>query len=258
MTINLVPRVIPILLLSGTGFVKTKRFKNPRYIGDPVNIVKIFNEKCVDELVILNIDSSIDSDTINLLEDIASECFVPLAYGGGIRSLNDAQRILDLGFEKIVLQTALFSNHELVRSISYKYGAQAVVASIDIKSDFLGRLHPYISHTRRLLHNASIDDTLKAVSTLGIGEILIQHVNREGTRHGLDHSLLSRLPLNLGVPIVFSGGTSSDLDIQQSFQTGISGLGVGAFFCYHGPLDGVLISYTNPFVDPTKLPKWKV
>lgn len=144
-------RVIPALLLKNTGLVKTVRFKNPKYVGDPINAIRIFNDKEVDELMVLDILASKERRDPNyeLIEQIAGECFMPLCYGGGIRSLDQAKRIFSLGVEKICLQTAVLDNLEIISDIADRFGSQSVVVSVDIKRDWLGRYHLYRSDSAK-------------------------------------------------------------------------------------------------------------
>jgi cyclase len=233
-------RVIPVLLLEDDGLVKTTKFKNPKYLGDPVNTVRIFNTKEVDEIFILDIVASKNESGPNfaLISEIASEAFMPLCYGGGIRNINDAEKLFSSGVEKISIQTSAFKDLELVKKISQKYGSQAVVVSIDLKRDLFGRV--------KIFNNSNKENWIyfaKNAVKFGAGEIFINSVNKDGTLSGPDLELISELSNEISVPLTYSGGIGSLNDIKKVANAGASGIAAGAFFVFQGPHRAVLISY---------------
>jgi cyclase len=237
-------RVIPVLLLHNNGLVKTTRFKDPRYIGDPINAIRIFNEKEVDELMLLDITSSKDGREPNydLIEQIASECFMPVAYGGGLRTLEQAKRIYALGVEKICLQSAALDNPGLVTQLAQRFGSQSVMVSIDVKRSWMGRPQLYCAAKERSLDIDWVEWALRLVN-LGAGEVLLNAVDKDGTLRGPDLTLIRQLSEVLSVPLIAVGGVSSLDDIKAAVDAGASAVAAGAFFVYHGPHRAVLITY---------------
>ena len=180
-------RVIPVLLLKNNGLVKTIRFKEPKYVGDPINAIKIFNEKEVDELILLDIIASKENKEPNykFIEQIASECFMPVAYGGGVKTFEQAQRIFASGIEKICLQTSAIENPQLIQQLAEHFGSQSVVVSLDIKKNWLGKYELYLaSHEKTVA--AGWKEHLKAVVQSGAGEIVLNSVDKDGTLSGPD------------------------------------------------------------------------
>jgi cyclase len=235
------PRVIPCLLLSPSrgGLVKTRRFRDPKYVGDPINAVRIFNEKEVDELMVLDIDATQErrGPDFERLEELAAECFMPLCYGGGIRTADEAKAVFSLGVEKVALQSVFLRDPRVVREIADHAGEQAVVVSLDVEKDWLGR--------RRLRGARSRDwrEALGEAVSVGAGEILLTSVEREGTLSGMDESLISEASAMVDVPVIANGGASSLEDIQTAVRAGASAVAAGAFFVFHGPHRAVLITY---------------
>ncbi len=240
-------RLIPSILLSDRRLVKTIKFNNPVYVGDPINTVKIFNDKEVDELIVLDISRSHSNrpPDFEYLSLLASECFMPLSYGGGISSLDQASQVFDLGIEKIVLQSAIFTNPSLVDQIASRYGSQSIVISLDIKKSFFGKykLFNYQS-SRYYTHN--INDFISTMVDLGAGEFLLSSVNKEGTLSGPDLIMIRTFASIANVPIVFQGGIASLEDVSASISAGADSLAAGAFFVFYGPHRAVLISYPTP------------
>ncbi|WP_028458782.1 AglZ/HisF2 family acetamidino modification protein [Chloroflexus sp. Y-396-1] len=237
-------RVIPCLLLRNRGLVKTLRFKDPRYVGDPINIVRIFNEKEVDELMVLDIMASkvpCEPD-YEMIERIASECFMPLCYGGGVRTVEQARRLFALGVEKICLQTAALYDISIITELADRFGSQAVVVSIDIKRNWRGLPQLYASASGKTLRRHWLDYLHSAVSA-GAGEVLLNSVDRDGTMSGMDLDLIRRATTDLSVPLVAVGGVGSLADIKAATDAGASAVAAGAFFVFHGPHRAVLISY---------------
>lgn len=237
-------RVIPCLLLRNTGLVKTLKFANPKYVGDSINAIRIFNDKEVDELMVLDITASKERREPNyaLIEQFAGECFMPLCYGGGIRSVEQAQRLFALGVEKVCLQTAALEDLTLVSRIAERFGNQSVLVSADIKNSWLGRPHLYMAATGKSLDRPWLE-FLKASVEAGAGEIVLNSVDRDGTMQGMDLKLIREASSALSVPLIAVGGVGSMADIKAAVDAGASAVSAGAFFVFHGPHRAVLITY---------------
>lgn len=237
-------RVIPCLLLKNGGLVKTLKFDNPKYVGDPINAIRIFNEKEVDELIVLDIEASKTNREPNydLIEEFAGECFMPLCYGGGIKSINQAKQLFSIGVEKISIQTSVLTNLALVTDIASRYGNQSVIVSIDVKKNLFGRYKLYSSASGKILDMDWVDFLKKAVDA-GAGEILINTVDRDGTLSGMDIPLIKLAASACSVPLIAIGGVGSLADIKAAVKAGASAVAAGAFFVYHGPHRAVLITY---------------
>jgi cyclase len=239
-------RVIPCLLLSKSrgGLVKTLEFGAPKYVGDPINAVKIFNEKEVDELMVLDIDATREGrgPDFDLIADLASECFMPLCYGGGIRTAADARTLFSLGVEKVCLQTAVIRNPGIVREIADRAGEQAVVVSVDIKRSWLGKPRLY-SAVGAKAHFSDWRDAVRGAVESGAGEILLNAVHRDGTLAGPDLELIREASRIADVPLIAIGGIGSLADMKAATDAGASAIAAGAFFVFQGPHRAVLITY---------------
>jgi len=237
-------RVIPALLLRNGGLVKTTQFKDPKYVGDPINAIRIFNDKEVDELMVLDITASKESREPNfaLIEQLAGECFMPLAYGGGIRTVHQARQLFALGVEKVCLQTAALGSPNLISKLANQFGSQSVMVSVDVKKNWLGKPKLYQSAAGKLMNAAWLDKLHELVSA-GAGEVLINSVDKDGTLSGPDLQLIKQAADHLGVPLIAVGGVSSLTDIKACVDAGASAVAAGAFFVYHGPHRAVLITY---------------
>ena len=238
-------RVIPTLLIKEGSLVKTKQFKNPRYIGDPVNAIRIFNEKEVDELVVLDIYASKRgfSPDFELVSEFASECFMPITYGGGIKNLDDATRLFEIGIEKICLQTMCFENLNLVKDMVQKFGSQSVVASVDAKKTILGKYKLFRSSKMTVVEDLSIEKHLQNLLAAEVGEIIFNCVHKDGTLSGPDLNILNKISDKVTIPLVAIGGVSSLKDIKDTIDAGADAVAAGAFFVYHGKRNAVLITY---------------
>ncbi len=239
-------RIIPCLLLSDGGLVKTLRFKEPKYVGDPLNAIRIFNEKEVDELMVLDIGASktgSDPD-FDLVEQIAGECFMPLCYGGGISTFAQARRLFSSGVEKVCLQTAALENLSLITEIAEHYGSQAVIVSADVKKGWFGGKKLFASRTGKMLE-AKAADFLEKCIEVGAGEVLLNSVDRDGTMEGMDLELIRETAGRLPVPLIAAGGAGSLADIKSAVEAGASAVAAGAFFVFHGPHRAVLITYPH-------------
>ena len=224
--------------------MKTERFRASRYVGDPINAIRIFNEKEVDELMVLDIDATRSGaePQYALIERLAGECFMPLAYGGGVRTLEQARRLFRLGVEKICLQSAVLARPRFVSEVAEVFGSQSVVVSIDVRRTCFGRPKVFDS-VRRRNHATSLETLLSEVVSFGAGEILLTSVDREGTLSGPDLALIGEVAPRVSVPLVAAGGISCLEDIRQAVLAGASAVAAGAFFVFHGPHRAVLITY---------------
>jgi cyclase len=238
-------RVIPCLLLRNGGLVKTVKFSEPRYVGDPINAVKIFNEKEVDELVFLDISATAAGREPNfdLVRDIASEAFMPFSYGGGISSVDQVRRLVGLGVEKVVLNSAAVARPDFIREAASLAGSSSVVVSIDAKRSLLGR---YETVTRNATKRSGLDpvDWARQAADLGAGEIFINAVDRDGTMQGYDLQLVRRIAEAVSIPVIACGGAGNLAHLREAVdEGGASAVAAGSFFVFHGKHRAVLITY---------------
>ena len=237
-------RVIPILLLKGQGLVKTINFKKPNYIGDPINAVKILNKKEVDELVLLDIDASPKKQEpkFNRIQDIVSESFMPIGYGGGVSSLDQIKRLFDLGIEKVILNSAS-RNLDLVNKAAAIYGSQSIVVTIDVKKSRLAKNYCWFNHgTEKLKINPA--DWARTLVNAGVGEIIIQSIDRDGTMNGMDINLIQSISKSVRVPVVACGGAATLTHIEEAVcRGGAAAVAAGSMFVYKGTKKGILINY---------------
>jgi cyclase len=238
-------RVIPCLLLRGAGLVKTTRFKDPKYVGDPTNAIKIFNDKEVDELVLLDITATREGrrPSFATIEEVASECFMPLAYGGGLASVDDARRILKLGVEKVVFNTATWRSPDVVRDAAREFGAQAVVASIDVRRKLFGRHEVFVEGGTR---GTGVDpvDYARRMEDIGCGEIFLTSIDRDGTMKGYELDLIASVAAKVRIPVIAAGGAGTVADFGAAVREGgAAAVAAGAMFVFHGPHRAVLITY---------------
>lgn len=239
-------RIIPALLLKGGGLVKTLKFSNPKYVGDPINAIRIFNEKEVDELMVLDIEASrIGAEPdYKLIEAFASECFMPLTYGGGIKSIEQARRLFSLGVEKICIQSAALDKPIFIRELSEIFGSQSIIVSIDLKRNWIGKAEVFNATTRMVLKEPWLDLMVRLVDE-GAGEVLLNTVDRDGTFTGPDLPLIAKASTNLQVPLIALGGISCLPDMRAAVEAGASAVAAGSFFVFHGPHRAVLITYPS-------------
>ena len=237
-------RVIPSLLLSNGGLVKTTKFQAPKYVGDPVNAIRIFNEKEVDELIVLDIDASKSGrgPDFKLIEEFAGECFMPLCYGGGIRDIDDAKHAFKIGVEKVAVQTSALDDLAIVTEIADRFGSQAVVVSIDIRRTLLGRYRMLSSATGKVADEDWRVFRDRAIEA-GAGEILVMAVDRDGTLSGMDTRLIELAADECPVPLIAAGGASSLDDLRAAVDAGASVIAAGAMLVFHGPHNAVLTTY---------------
>ena len=238
------PRIIPCLLLRDRGFYKTVRFKNPKYLGDPINILRIFNEKEVDEITILDIGATLNGREPNFefLKELASECFMPLAYGGGVQRLEQIVRLLELGIEKVVLNTAAIGDPALIEKAASLVGSQSIVVSIDVKKNLFGR-HEVVTSGARQRTGLLAEKWATEVERRGAGEILLNAVDRDGMMDGYDLKLVRAVSNAVSIPVVACGGAGSVEHIREVLTEGAaSAAAAGSFFVYTGPYRAVLIN----------------
>lgn len=240
-------RIIPTLLLNGSSLVKTIRFDKYQYIGDPCNTVRIFNELEVDELAFLDIRASKDFSEPNyeLLADISNECFMPLSYGGGIKSADQAKRIFDIGFEKVIVNSQAISRPEIVTEISKYHGSQSIICSIDYKKSFLGKDRLYDSSKKVIIRKDPIS-WAKELENLGAGELLFTSVDQEGTWNGPDQELIQELVNSVNIPVIAHGGIGNVSDVENLlFNTNVSAVALGSLVVFQKKNMGVLVNFPN-------------
>ena len=241
----LLNRAIPCLLLDKDGLYKTVQFKKPIYVGDPINAVKIYNEKEVDELMILDYTSSRDKREPNyeLLKQIASECFMPLAYGGGINKYEQAAKLFELGIEKVALNNSAIENPNLIKEITSVYGNQSVIVSLDIKKNLWGKYTVFTMNGSKKAQEDLVQ-LLKKIENLGAGELLITNIDREGTWTGYDIELIKLVSETVNIPVIANGGCGNINHISDAVKLGkASAAAVGSMAVFQKKGMGVLISF---------------
>ncbi len=242
----LYPRIIPCLLVHNKGLVKTTKFKEPKYVGDPINAVKIFNEKEVDELIVLDIDASAKKQEpdYKMIENIAVECRMPLCYGGGIKNVEQAQRIFNLGVEKISVSSLAIENPSMINKIAERVGNQSMVVVLDVKKKMLSNKYEILIHNGTT--NTKIDpfDFAKEMQNAGAGEIVINSIDKDGTMSGYDLNLINKMREMISIPMTILGGASSLDNIGELIKAnGIIGASAGSLFVFKGKYKAVLINY---------------
>lgn len=243
--LSLPPRIIPALLLSDDMFVKTRKFRKPIYIGDPVNTINLFNKFEVDEIVVLDISCSRSKKKPNfeLIAELASECWVPLSYGGGIRSVDDAKRILNSGVEKIIFESLFHLNANELKKCVNQFGASSVVVCLDVKKTVFGK------YSLRTLNNSqnslfSLDEALKMIFDIGVGEVIINNISRDGTLLGYDCELLHYVSKHIDCHLIALGGASCLKDFKEAIDNGASAAAAGSFFVFqNNNTDSILIHF---------------
>ena len=239
-------RVIPSLLIHKGGLVKSVQFKNYKYVGDPINAVKIFNEKEVDEIALIDIDATRENRPPNFeaIAEIASEAFMPMAYGGGVKTIEHIKRILSSGFEKVILNKVLHSNINLVTQAANLVGSQSVVASIDFKKSLFGGFKVYTDNGEKKTSFAP-KDFAKIVENAGAGEILLNFIDNDGTYKGYETEIISSVSHHIKIPVIAIGGAGNVEDFNKAKLAGASAVAAGSMFIFQRPHQAVLISYPS-------------
>jgi len=240
------PRVIPVLLLRDGQLYKTVRFRNPKYVGDPRVAVKIFNDKGCDELILLDISATPQhrEPDYQLIEEIVSESFMPVAYGGGVSSAAQARRIFSLGVEKVVLNSSAVENPSLISEISSLAGASSTVVSIDVSRDWLRRSRVVTGCGQRKTNLEPVE-WARSAAAHGAGEIVINSIDRDGAMEGYDLALIKEISQAVDVPVVAVGGAGQEDHLRQAVDAGAAAAAAGSLFVFQGPHRAVLITYPN-------------
>ena len=242
------PRLIPCLLVHKGGLVKTVRFGSPQYVGDPINAVRIFNEKRADELVILDIDASVQNIEPNFLmiARIASECRMPLCYGGGIKNVEQAKRIIGLGVEKIAISSGFIERPEIISEIAHELGRQSVVVVLDVKKSLSDEAYEVHIKNGQVNTNQNLYDAVIEAERLGAGEIVINSIDQDGVMKGYDLTLAKKVRELVNVPITMLGGAGRMDDIKALVHAcGVVGASAGSLFVFKGVYKAVLINYPS-------------
>ena len=232
-------RIIPALQIQDGSVVKSIKFKKHSYIGDPVNTVNIFNSMEVDEILILDVNAT-NNIKYDLIEEIATECFMPLAYGGGIGNIEQAKKIFELGVEKIVIGEHSFNNFKFLNEISEIFGSQSIVVSMDIKKTMFGK---YSLKNKKNFFSINLSDYVKNLETAGVGEILLTSVDNEGTFNGLDLDLISLVSEKVTIPIIAAGGVGSLAHVRAGKDAGASAVATGSMAVFQNQNRSVLINF---------------
>ena len=245
------PRIIPCLLIHQGGLVKTQMFKDPKYVGDPINAVRIFNEKEADELMVLDIDATVNAVEPNfeLIAKLAAECRMPLCYGGGVTTAAQASRIVDMGVEKVAVSAAAVANPSLLTDIAAAVGRQSVVAVLDVRkrAGLLSSEYAVCTHNGRHLHETNLVALATQLQDAGAGEIVFNSVDRDGTMQGYDLALAARVKAALKVPVTFLGGAGTLEHLADLVgELGVVGAAAGSLFVFKGKYRAVLINYPTP------------
>jgi imidazole glycerol-phosphate synthase subunit HisF len=239
-------RVIPVLLLHKGGLVKSVKFKNYKYVGDPINAVKIFNEKEIDEIVVIDIDATREKRPPNMtkIREIAGEAFIPLSYGGGISSIEEIEELFYIGLEKVIFNYNAVHKPELISEAAKLVGSQSVVVSIDVKKTLLGKNRVF---TKNGTENTGLEpvEFAKKMQDAGAGEIFLNVIDRVGTYHGYDLDLIEKVNSVLNIPLIACGGAASPDDFSRAVQHGASAVAAGSMFVFQRPHNAVLISYPS-------------
>jgi cyclase len=243
------PRIIPSLLVKNGGLVKTVKFANPKYVGDPINAVKIFNEKEVDELAIFDIDTTLNKaePDYRTIADWATECRMPLCYGGGVRSVEQARRIIGLGVEKVAISSAAIENPHLIEEIAAEIGCQSVVIVLDVKHGIIGSAYHLWTHNGQRNTGIEASEFAGRIEKLGVGEFIINSIDNDGMMKGYDLAIAEKVRQMTSVPLTILGGAGSLDDIGKLINKfEIIGAAAGSLFVFKGKYRAVLINYPDP------------
>ena len=239
-------RVIPSLLIHKNGLIKSKKFKDYVYVGDPINAVKIFNEKEVDEIAVIDIDATREKrePNFNQIIEIASEAFMPMSYGGGITTIEQIKKILYNGIEKVIINKAAHTNPNLITEAARLFGNQSVVVSVDVKKPFYKGYSVYTDNGKNNTR-LSPSQFAKQMEDAGAGEILLNNIDRDGTYKGYDLDLISTVSKAISIPVIAIGGASDVNDFKSAVKAGASAVAAGSMFVFQRPHNAVLISYAK-------------
>ncbi|MDT0593672.1 AglZ/HisF2 family acetamidino modification protein [Glaciecola petra] len=240
-------RVSPCLLIHKNGLVKTEKFKTHKYVGDPINAVKIFNEKEVDEIIILDIDATVNKSEPNykLIKNIANESRMPVCYGGGVNTVEQAKKIIQLGIEKVAFSSAILEDPTILTPLCNAIGKQSVVVVLDVKKNFLGK-YEIFTHNGTKKVKKKLEEVLRQIESFGVGEIVVNSIDRDGTMKGYDFDLVDIVRQKTDSPITILGGASNFDDILNLIKRyKVIGASVGSLFVFKGVYKAVLISYLN-------------
>jgi cyclase len=245
------PRIIPCLLVHKGGLVKTKAFKDPKYVGDPINAVRIFNEKEADELMVLDIDATVEkvAPNFSLIAKLAAECRMPLCYGGGVTNAEQAARIVDMGVEKVAVSAAAIGNPLLLTEMASAVGRQSVVAVLDVRKQtgVFSNGYEVCSHNSKSVYKRDPVELALQLQDAGAGEIVINSIDRDGLMQGYDIELAAQVKQSLEVPVTFLGGAGSIEHMGELIaRLGVVGVAAGSLFVFKGKYRAVLISYPTP------------
>lgn len=245
------PRIIPCLLIYEGALVKTVKFKDPKYIGDPINAVKIFNEKQADELIVLDIGATSNSlqPNFDLIAKLAAECRMPLCYGGGVTSVEQATQLVDMGVEKVAISSAAIKRPSLIKELVSAVGSQSIVVVLDIlkENKLFSENYKLCTHNSKHSRDEDPFTLIKVFQDYGVGEIIINSVDRDGLMKGYDLDLASKVVSTMNVPLTFLGGAGSLEHLQVLFKSiGIVGAAAGSLFVFKGKYRAVLINYPTP------------
>jgi len=238
-------RLIPVLLLQKGNLVKGIKFKNHQYVGDPLNAVRIFNEKEVDELALLDISTKKEEEKLFFknAEDIVSEAFMPISYGGGIQNLEQVKQLFKIGVEKVIINSAFYFDDKIIPCSSQIAGSQSIVVAVDVKKNLFGKYEVYTKNGTKATGISPVEYAEKA-QVSGAGEILLTSIDREGVGEGLDLDLIKQVTAAVDIPVIAQGGVGSLDHIRQAVKaTGVSAVAAGSFFTFYGKHKAVLLTY---------------
>ena len=243
------PRIIPFLLLHNGGLIKTKRFREPKYVGDPLNAVRIFNEKEVDELIVLDINATIQGNEpdYKLISNLAGECRMPLCYGGGVKTSEQLERIIGLGVEKVAISSAAITKLGIITEAARRVGSQSVVMVMDVKkTGMIQKRYEIFTHNGKRSTGLSPTDVATQAEAAGAGELLINSIDQDGTMAGYDMALTDQVHVKINIPLTVLGGAGSLAEIQQLVRKySLIGAAAGSLFVFKGKYRAVLINYPN-------------
>ncbi|MDZ4845187.1 MAG: AglZ/HisF2 family acetamidino modification protein [Chitinophagales bacterium] len=240
-------RIMPCLLYNGKSLVKTVNFKNPAYIGDPVNAIKIYNEKEVDELVLLDINATRENRRIayHTIRTFASECFMPFSYGGGVKTMEDFKQLFQVGVEKVIVNTLLFTDPQLVTKAAKTFGAQSIIASVDVKTNFWGKQKTF-SYSGQKTQEDVLSFCRYLENEVGVGELLLTSVDKEGTWEGYDFTLVKEVAAHVSIPIIACGGAGQKEHLQKAlYEDNAQAAALGSMAVYQKKGMGVLINFPS-------------